>query len=124
MKQPIVYTSSHTVKFSELDPYKNMRTAVYSAYYVDHRMELGEYLGWDINTLEKLPFMIWVTRIELDFLRSVIGDQQITITSFVREFLGSDAYIECSMMDQAGNQVSRCLMIVAYIDKSTNRATD
>jgi acyl-CoA thioester hydrolase len=28
------------------------------------------------------------------------------------------------MVDEAGNNVSRCLMIVAYVDKSTNRATD
>ena len=61
---------------------------------------------------------------ELNFLRSVIGDQQITINSFVREFLGSNAHIECNMMDKTGNQMSQCLMIVAYVDKNTNRATD
>jgi acyl-CoA thioester hydrolase len=61
---------------------------------------------------------------EVDFLRSAVGDQVITITSFVREFHGPDAHIECSMVDEAGNSVSRCLMIVAYVDKSTNRATD
>ena len=125
MKSPIIYTTTHTIKFSDLDPYKHLRTAVYSTYYVDHRMEgLRKYLSWDIKTLEKLPFMIWIRRMELNFLRSVIGDQQITINSFVREFLGSDAHIECNMMDQTGNQMSQCLMIVAYVDKNTNRATD
>jgi acyl-CoA thioester hydrolase len=61
---------------------------------------------------------------EIDFLRSVVGDQEITITSFVREFQGPDAHIECSMVDEAGKIVSRCLMIVACIDKSNNRAMD
>jgi acyl-CoA thioester hydrolase len=28
------------------------------------------------------------------------------------------------MVDEAGKNVSRCLMIVAYVDKSTNRAID
>jgi len=28
------------------------------------------------------------------------------------------------MVDEAGKDISRCLMIVAYVDKSTNRATD
>ena len=46
------------------------------------------------------------------------------ITSFVREFRGPDAHIECSMVDEAGKVVSRCLMIVAYVDKITNRAKD
>ena len=46
--------------------------------------------------------MVWVRRMEVDFLRPAVGDQEITITSFVREFLGPDAYIECSMVDEAG----------------------
>jgi acyl-CoA thioester hydrolase len=125
VKTPVVYKSTHRVKFSDLDPYNHMRTAVYSAYYVDHRMEcLRENIGWDLKTLEKLPFMIWVRRMEIDFLRPAIGDQEITITSFVHEFRGADAHIECSMIDKNGNNISRCLMIVAYVDKVTNRAAD
>jgi len=124
-KTPVVYKSTHRVKFSDLDPYQHMRTSVYSAYYVDHRMNgLREHAGWDLITLANLPFMVWIRRIEVDFLRPAIGDQEITITSYVREFLGSDAYIECSMIDEAGKMVSRCLMTVACIDKSTNRAMD
>ncbi|MBZ0287439.1 MAG: thioesterase family protein [Anaerolineae bacterium] len=122
---PVIYKSTHRIKFSDLDPYNHVRTAVYSAYYVDHRMEgLRACLGWDLKTLAKLPFMLWVRRLEVDFLRSVVGDQEITITSFVREFCGPDAHIECSMVDKAGKQVSRCLMIVACIAKNTNRAMD
>lgn len=125
LRTPIVYKSTHRIKFSDLDPYNHVRTAVYSAYYVDHRMDcLREYIGWDLKTLAKLPFMLWVRRIEVDFLRSVVGDQEISIASFVREFRGPDANIECNMVDDAGKNVSRCLMIVACIDKNTNRAMD
>ena len=122
---PVVYKSTHRIQFSELDPYNHMRTAVYASYYVDHRMNgLWEHAGWDLKTLAKLPFMVWVRRMEIDFLRPAVGDQEITITSFVREFRGPDAYIECRMVDEAGKDISRCLMIVAYVDKSTNRAMD
>ena len=124
-RTPVVYKSTHRINFSDLDPYNHMRTAVYSAYYVDHRMDcLRENVGWDLKTLAKLPFMVWVRRMEVDFLRPAMGDQEITITSFVREFRGPDAHIECSMIDEAGKTVSRCLMIAAYVDKSTNRAMD
>jgi len=124
-KTPIVYKSMHRINFSDLDPYNHMRTAAYSAYYVDHRMNgLRECVGWDLKTLAKLPFMVWVRRMEVDFIRPVIGDQEITITSFVREFHGPDAHIECSMVDENGKTVSRCLMIVAYVDKGSNRAID
>lgn len=122
---PVVYKSTHRVNFSDLDPYNHMRTAVYPAYYVDHRMNgLREYLGWDVKTLAKLPFMIWVRRMEIDFLRPAVGDQEITITSSVREFRDANAYIECTMVDESGTVLSLCLMIVAYVDKATNRAAD
>jgi acyl-CoA thioester hydrolase len=68
--------------------------------------------------------MIWVTRLEIDYLRPAIGDQELTITSFVREFQGSDAYIECHMVDEAGKEISRCLMVVACVDKRNNRSMD
>lgn len=84
-KTPIVYKSTHRIKFSDLDPYNRMRTAVYAACYVDHRMNgLHEQVGWNLKTLAKLPFMVWVRRMEVDFLRPVVGDQEITIMSFVR----------------------------------------
>jgi acyl-CoA thioester hydrolase len=87
---PIVYMTTHRINFSDLDPYNHMRTALYGAYYVDHRMTgLRENAGWDLKTLAKLPFMIWVRRMEVDFLQPVVGDREITITSFVREFRGA-----------------------------------
>jgi acyl-CoA thioester hydrolase len=122
---PLVFKSAHRVLFSDLDPYNHMRSASYAAYYIDHRMiGLREYVGWDLKTLETLPFMVWVRRLEIDFVRPARGDQEITITSFVREFRGSDAHIECTMVDAAGRTLSRCLMVVAYVDKSTQRSVD
>ena len=60
---------------------------------------------------------------EIDYIRP-LKDHEITITSFVREFRGPDALIECSITDPSGKVASRCLMTVGHIDKSTNRATD
>jgi acyl-CoA thioester hydrolase len=124
-KAPIVYKTTHRIKFSDLDPYNHVGTGTYATYYVDHRMEgLRDHVGWDLQTLGSLPFMTWVRRMEIDFLRPARADQEITITSFVREFRGADALIECTMADAAGNGLSRCLMTVAHVDKQTSRATD
>ena len=124
-KAPIVFTTTHRVKFSELDPYNHVSTGRYATYYADHRMEgLRDRIGWDLKTLGTLPFMVWVRRMEIDFIRPVWGDQEIIITSFVREFQGPDALIECTMIDAAGKNLSRCLMTVAHVDRETNRATD
>jgi acyl-CoA thioester hydrolase len=122
---PIVFKSTHRIKFSELDPYNHVGTGRYATYFVDHRMEgLRDRIGWDLKTLATLPFMTWVRRLEIDFLRPARGDQEITITSFVSEFRGPDAVIECTMTDAAGKPLSSCLMTVAHVDKETNRATD
>lgn len=122
---PIVYRSTHRIKFSDLDPYNHVGTGRYATFFVDHRMEgLRDNLGWDLKTIGTLPFMVWVRRLEIDFLQPARGDQEITITSFVREFRGPDALIECTMVDSAGRNLSRCLMTVAHVDKNTNRATE
>jgi acyl-CoA thioester hydrolase len=97
----------------------------YATYFLNHRMAaLREDVGWDMKTLGTLPFMVWVRRIEIDFVRRALGDQEITITSFTREFVGSDAFVECTMRDFKGKTVSRCVMIVAYVDKATQRAAE
>jgi acyl-CoA thioester hydrolase len=122
---PIVFKTTHRITFSDLDPYNHMTTGKYATYYVDHRMQgLSERVGWDLKTIGTLPFMTWVRRMEIDYIRPVRADQQIAITSFVREFQGPDAVIECTMADGAGKTLSRCLMTVAHVDRETNRATD
>jgi len=85
---------------------------------------LRDRIGWDMKTLATLPFMTWVRRMEIAFTRPARGDQDITITSFVREFRGPDAIIECTMLDDAAKSLSRCLMTVAHVDRNSNRATD
>ncbi|MGH8214195.1 MAG: acyl-CoA thioesterase [Rhodanobacteraceae bacterium] len=77
-----------------------------------------------MKALGTLPFMTWVRRIEIDYIRPVHGDQEITITSFVREFCGPDAFVDCKMTDAAGTVVSTCVMTVAHVDKASRRATD
>lgn len=122
---PLIFSSTHRIRFSDLDPYDHVSTANYATYFVDHRMQgLRDYIGWDLATLETLPFMAWVRRLEIDFVRPAGSDQEITITSFVREFRGTDALIECAMLDAAGKPLARCLMTVAHVDKASRRATD
>ena len=122
---PIVFKSTHRIRFSDLDPYNHVSTAKYATYYVDHRMQgLRDHIGWDSKALASLPFMVWIRRLEIDFIRPVGADQEVSITSFVREFSGSDAVIEGTMVDAAGKTLSRCLMTVAYVDRQTNRAAD
>lgn len=123
--RPRVHTSPHRIKFSDLDPYNHLRTAAYSAYFVDHRMDaLREQAGWDLNGLAALPFMAWVKRMEIDFIRPVLGDQLVTIASSVTTFTGADARIECTMNDGSAKVLSRCVMIITCVDKQTLRPRD
>ena len=113
-RTPIVYETTHRIAFSELDPFQHVSTGNYARYFTDHRMEgLARYAGWDLPTLGTLGFMTWVRRMEIDFIRPATADQEVSITSFVREFRGAEAMIECTMTDAAGTTVSTCLMVVA-----------
>ncbi len=124
MPAPIVYRTSHRIRFSDLDPYDHVSTANYATYFVDHRMAaLAENVGWDLAKLRSLPFMMFVRRLEIDFLRPARGDQEIVVTSFVKSFEGSDALIECAMLDAGGKPLARCLMSVAHVDRATGRAS-
>jgi acyl-CoA thioester hydrolase len=123
--KPIVYRTSHRIRFSDLDPYDHVSTANYATYFVDHRMAaLAANVGWDLARLRTLPFMMFVRRLEIDFLRPARGDQEIVITSFVKSFSGPDVQIECAMVDVNGKALARGLMTVAHVDRATNRATD
>lgn len=122
---PILYRTTHPIRFSELDPYNHLATGNYATYFTDHRMlGLSEHLGWNQEALAKLPFMVWVRRLEIDFVRPVRGDQEVCISSFVRDFRGPDAFIECTMQDVSDRLLARCLMVVAYVDKGTGRSVD
>lgn len=124
-RSPVIFRSKLRVTFSDLDPYHHVRTAAYSGYYVDHRMNgLREKIGWDLKTLSELPFMVWIKRMEIDFLKPALGDQELTITSFVREFQGSESFIECTMTDDKGREISRCRIVVACVDRQTHRSMD
>ena len=123
--RPVVYETTHRIAFSELDPFQHLNTGSYARYFTDHRMEgLAKYAGWDLAALGSQGFMTWIRRMEIDFHRPVNADQEITITSFVRDFHGPDAMIECTMTDAAGTTVATCLMVVAHVDARTRRATD
>jgi acyl-CoA thioester hydrolase len=121
----LIFRSRFRVPFSDLDPFNHVGTAVYARYFVDHRTNgLRDDVGWDLKAFAQLPFMTWVKRLEIDYLKSAVGDQELTITSLVREFQGSDAFIECSMTDEAGTELSRCRMIVACVDKRSRKPMD
>jgi|SRR5215207_814379 len=124
-KRPIVFTTNHRIRFSDLDPYAHVSTGNYARYFVDHRMEgFYDVLGWDQETLATLPFMAWVRRLEIDFIRPARDHQKITITSFVREFRGPDAVVDCTMVDDAGKSLAQCVMTIAYVDRTIGRAAD
>ena len=53
-----------------------------------------------------------------------LPDQEFAITSFVREFRGPDAIIECTMTDPSGRRLSAAVMTATCVDKNTGRGKD
>ncbi|MER6434619.1 thioesterase family protein [Streptomyces sp900105245] len=74
----IVWKTVHHIKFSDLDLFGHMGTGRYASYFVGHRMQsLATDIGWDIEKLEDVGFMMWMRRIEIDFLRPVHANQSV-----------------------------------------------
>ncbi|MFN7984618.1 MAG: acyl-CoA thioesterase [Vicinamibacterales bacterium] len=124
-QKPIVFRTTHTVQFSDLDSYGHVGTGRYGVFYVDHRMQgVRERIGWTAPKLAELPYAVWVRRLEIDFIRPLMPDQEFAITSFVREFRGPDAIIECTMTDPSGRRLSAAVMTATCVDKNTGRGKD
>jgi len=124
-KVPVVWKNKFRVKFAELDPYRHVAAEIYSGYYMDHRYTvLRENIGWDFKTIMKLPFAIWVQKMDIEYLLPIFGDEEITVSSFIREFVGFQAFTEFEMTNSQGAVVSRCKIVGACIDKKTLRPMD
>ena len=64
---PIVFKTTHRIRFSDLDLYNHVTTGQYATYYVDHRLQgVRDRIGWDLKTLATLPFMSAYTKAQND----------------------------------------------------------
>ncbi|MGZ3782742.1 MAG: acyl-CoA thioesterase [Pseudobdellovibrionaceae bacterium] len=120
---PLIFISKDRAKFFEIDPYGHMNTQFYISHFLEHRMScLREYLGWDLEYISKSPIAFVVKDIKVDFIRSVIGDKEFEIKSFVSEFQDKTCTVQMSMDDSvSGKVISKCEMTLACLDKTTLR---
>jgi acyl-CoA thioester hydrolase len=119
--KPLIFTSKDRAKFFELDPYGHMNTQFYISHFLEHRMTcLREFLGWDLNYISKSPFAFVVKDIKVDFLRSIIGDKEFQIKSYVSEFQEKTCTVSMTMEDpSSGKPISSCVMTLACLEKSS-----
>ena len=124
-KVPVVWKTKSRVKFYELDAYRHLGAAQYASYFMEHRYAgARENMGWDFATIMKLPYAIWVQKLDIEYLLPVFGDEEISISSFVREYKGFQAFVELEMTNSQGGVVSRCKMVGVCIEKKTLRPMD
>ena len=66
-RTPIVFTTTHRVQFSDLDPYNHVGTGRFATIFVDHRMQgLSRRIGWDAATT--VPSEDCLSKLGLQFL--------------------------------------------------------
>ena len=122
MKKPIKFQTRHRAKFSQIDPYGLMHNQYYLDHFMDHRMTgLRENLGWDLQTLQRLPIQLIVKSVKIDFLRPIKGDVEFVIESQVNDMAGVNCEISCKMQSLDGKTLSECQMTVVALDSKTLR---
>lgn len=125
MKKSVKFLTRHRAKFSQIDPYGLMHNQYYLDHFMDHRMTgLREHLGWDLQTLQKLPFNLIVKSVKIDFLRPIKGDAEFSIESQVNEINGVNCDISCKMLSAENKILSECQMTVLAVDSKTMRPCD
>lgn len=115
---PIVFTTQGRATFSEVDPFGHVNTQHYLAYYLNHRFTgLREEIGLDLKTLAELPVAFFTSKVEIDFIKPLFGDDEYNITSQFDEFGVSNCLVSMTMKSAKRDTViSKCRLTMVCVD--------
>lgn len=121
-KQAIQFTSRHTPRFSEIDPYGHMNSQHYVAYFLEHRfIGMRERLSWDLKTIAGLPQLFFIKNIEVNFVRPVKSEESFIIVSQVESFEEKTAKVVMTMSSDQEILFAKCQTTIACIDAKTQK---
>lgn len=122
MESPIQFCTSHRAQFSQLDPYGHLNSEQYLGLFLAHRFQgMREVIGWGLKEIMELPIAFYLSQVNVEFIRPVLGDQEFQITSQVTEFRNSDCSVLCQMTTTNEKVLAKCEMAIVSIDQKTQR---
>jgi acyl-CoA thioester hydrolase len=87
MTQP--FTTHIKVQQSEIDALGVVNNAIYQQYLEQAAVAHSEHLGFNLKRYEELGGMFVMRRIEIEYLRSALADDDLAITTWILEIRGA-----------------------------------
>ena len=73
------------VRWSDLDPYRHVNHAAYLTYLENARIDALEAIGWGMDRLTEMGYMVVVVQIEVRFRRPATAGDDLVVQSAVTE---------------------------------------
>jgi acyl-CoA thioesterase FadM len=119
---PIRFVTSHTARFSEIDPNGHLNTKHFFDYIAENRM-IGhrEVLGLRAGDFARLPFAVVTRSIELDIRRPIYLEEAFKVVTWVDMVAESSATVIAELSLSDGVVAAKAKLTLVSVDKKTAR---
>jgi YbgC/YbaW family acyl-CoA thioester hydrolase len=120
-RKPVIFKSTHRATFHEIDPYGHLSNIHYLAYYNENRwIGMREQLKLGMREISKLPFAFYTSKIEIKYLRPILGDEEFEISSWVDEQGETDCTVRATI-HKGDRLISEFAMNLTCVDGKTGK---
>jgi acyl-CoA thioester hydrolase len=122
--KPIVYSNTISVRFSDLDPYGHVSSALYLDYVISSRVSYAKHqLHIDERTLVKRGIGFFLAQADTRFVLPVVGVQELLVSSCVERIDGAQLHVPYEIRLADERLANQGQLRFAVIDLTTNRPT-
>jgi acyl-CoA thioester hydrolase len=118
----VVFETNHSPRFDDFDPYGHMSSTSYLSYFNENRMTGHiKILGINQSYLKNIGINFFLRNADIEFIKPVFYQEDITIRSWIETTNGSIANVRCEMLDK--NQIIRsiCQMKICCVDQASGK---
>lgn len=118
MKAPVVFTTTHRLRFNDTDKLGHVNNAVFAVMLEQGRSELMVEAGLPVGTGEQA---VVIVRMELDFLAEMTWPGDVVIETRVTRIGGRSFHMGQRLL-QSGTPTGKALTVMVVMDRSMRRA--
>lgn len=125
MRKPKIFTSTHRCTFLELDPYGHMNTVPYLTHFLNNRFHgMRDDIELGFKRITALPVFIVTQSLKIDFIRSVLADEELEVRSWVEVWEETGCLVKSEMHKKAvGKLAATAEMTFRCVSKETGKSS-
>lgn len=114
----ISHSYSFRVMYPETDQMGTVHHANYVKYYETARWELFRSMGISYSSVEEAGYMLPVTRMQFQFLKTTHYDALLTVKTTLRAVKGVRIWFDYALFNEAGELINRAETELAFVRRS------